>query len=124
MRPARTCYDHLAGRLGVAIADRLIADELVTFDGRVGAVTEAGAAFFAAHGIDIADTSKSARPVCRPCLDCSERRPHVAGKLGAAICAHYLDRGYVRRRDGGRALEVTAKGRRALRDMFGITELP
>lgn len=123
MARARTCYDHFAGRLGVAISDRLVAEGVVELDSESGLVTAKGVAFLAARGIELEGKRKSSRPVCRPCLDWSERRPHIAGKLGAAICAHYFDKGYVRRRNGSRALEITPPGRRALRDMFGISEL-
>ena len=61
--------------------------------------------------------------MCRPCLDWSERRPHVAGKLGAAICAHYFEKNYVRRIKGTRALDITPPGRAALREMFGVREV-
>ena len=123
MARARTCYDHFAGRLGVAISDRLVAEGVVELDSESGLVTEPGAAFLAARGIDLAGKRKSSRPVCRPCLDWSERRHHIAGKLGAAICSHYFEKGYVRRRNNTRALEITPTGQRALRDMFGIAGL-
>lgn len=122
MQRARTCYDHFAGRLGVAISDRLIATGAVELDSESGLLTAKGTALLAGHGIEISGTRKSSRPVCRPCLDWSERRPHIAGKLGAAICSHYFDKGYVRRRNGTRALEITPPGQIALRDMFGISE--
>lgn len=123
MARARTCYDHFAGRLGVAISDRLIEERAVELDSESGLLTAKGTAFLEARGIELTGKRKSSRPVCRPCLDWSERRPHIAGKLGAAICSHYFDQGYVRRRNGTRALEITPPGRRALRDMFGISEL-
>jgi predicted transcriptional regulator len=124
LRAARTCYDHLAGRLGVAISDRLIALGAIEFDDDAGVVTEEGARLLGCIGIELPDcntkTSSSSRPLCRPCLDWSERRPHIAGKLGAAICVHCLENGWIRRRKGTRALEVTPKGRAALRDVLGI----
>ncbi len=122
MQRARTCYDHFAGRLGVAISDRLIAKGAVELDSESGLLTAKGTAYLDGYGIEISGSRKSARPVCRPCLDWSERRPHIAGKLGAAICTHYFDKGYVRRRNGTRALEITPPGQRALRDMFGISD--
>jgi hypothetical protein len=62
----------------------------------------------------------SARPICKACFDWSERRPHIAGKVGAALCAHCLEKGWVRRLKGTRALETTPKGRLAFRNLFGI----
>ena len=82
-----------------------------------------GAVFLAARGIDLAGKRKSSRPVCRPCLDWSDRRHHIAGKLGAAIFSHYFEKGNVRRRNNTRALEIPPTGQRALRDMFGIAGL-
>ncbi|MGE0714120.1 MAG: ArsR/SmtB family transcription factor [Alphaproteobacteria bacterium] len=118
MRAARTCYDHLAGRLGVAITDALARRGAIAFDDEAGLLTRAGAVFLSDIGVAV--PAGASRPMCRPCLDWSERRPHVAGRVGAAICSHCLDRGWVRRRTGTRALEITPVGRRALHDTFGV----
>jgi DNA-binding transcriptional ArsR family regulator len=127
MRAARTCYDHLAGRLGVAIADTLIARDAVEFDEDAGLITETGADFLKGIGIAL-DTGDAARrscrrAICKPCLDWSERRPHLAGRLGAAICSHAFEHHWVRRLDGTRALELMPKGRQALRELFGISRV-
>src|SRR5260221_526069 len=94
-------------------------------DGR--ALTAAGARFLGGIGIDLAPGSAGARRptriFCRPCLDWSERRVHVAGLVGAAICSHVVQAGWVRRMTGTRALAVTPPGRRALSQTFGV-ELP
>lgn len=122
MRMARSCYDHIAGRLGVAIAERLLADEAIAFDGEAGHVTERAGAVLARIGIDPARTLAKAAPRrvhCRPCLDWSERRFHVAGRLGTMICAHCLDSGWLLRRAGSRALDITPKGVVALRGWLG-----
>ncbi len=118
MREARTCYDHLAGRLGVALADALAARGAIELSADGGAVTEAGSAFLAGLGIV---PGAGARLLCRPCLDWSERRPHVAGRLGAALCSHCFAQGWVRRRAGGRTLEVTPIGWAGLERSFGVT---
>ena len=124
MRAARTCYDHLAGRLGVAISDRLIALGAIEFEDDAGLVTDKGFALLGRIGIDLpsghARTLPASRPLCRPCLDWSERRPHVAGKLGAAICTHGFEKGWIRRRKDTRAVELTPRGQAALRDVLGI----
>jgi hypothetical protein len=121
---ARTCYDHLAGELGVAIADRLIALGAIEFEVDSARVTEKGINLLAAIGIQPAviqgKAPRSSRALCRPCIDCTERRPHIAGKLGAAICAHFLEKGWVRRREGARAVDITPEGRAALRDLLGV----
>jgi DNA-binding transcriptional ArsR family regulator len=124
MRRARTCYDHLAGELGVAIADALVAKGAVEFEDEAGLVTPEGLEFAARFGFDagLGGTGRrSARPLCRPCLDWSERRPHIAGRFGAAICSRFLDQAYVHRLGNTRTIAVTPKGRTALKAIFGIT---
>jgi hypothetical protein len=119
LRAARTCYDLLAGMLGVSIADALRASGVVEIAGDAMALTETGRAQMQDLGI-LAPDMRSARPICRPCLDWSERRPHLAGVLGRAICAHALDRGWVRRCARTRALEITPAGRTGFRQAFGV----
>lgn len=120
MRLARTCYDHLAGRLAVALADALVARGAIEISPEAAALTEGGSAFLGRLGI-APDPTPGRRLFCRPCLDWSERRPHLAGALGAALCAHCFDRGWVRRREGGRALLVTPEGWRGLSESFGLS---
>ena len=119
LREARTCYDHLAGALGVSIADALRTSGAVEIADDAAVLTERGQIQMQHLGI-LASTRRSARPTCRLCLDWSERRPHLAGVLGAAICAHALDLGWVRRRAGTRALEITPAGRMGFRRAFGV----
>jgi DNA-binding transcriptional ArsR family regulator len=121
MRMARSCYDHIAGRLGVAIAEGLIADGAITFDGDAGHVTPQAGEVLARLGLDAAAVvaNGAGRAHCRPCLDWSERRFHMAGRLGTLICTHCLATGWLLRRPGSRALEITPKGTRALRDWMG-----
>src|SRR4051794_6645401 len=112
LREARSCYDHLAGRAGVALADALVArGALGAPDG--GLVVRDGAYFRDAFGIDVGALPPR-RPLVRACMDWTERRPHVAGALGAALLSALLERDWVRRRPDGRALNVTARGREAL----------
>lgn len=126
MRRARTCYDHMAGTLGVALADALQAHGHVELDDGAGLVTPAGLDFLHGLGLPAGSLSASpasARPFCRPCLDWSERRPHLAGRLGAALCRHFLDMHLVRRIGDSRALEITPKGHTVLRERFDIRSL-
>jgi len=127
LRDARTCYDHLAGRLGVALADAMVGRGYVDLGSDAGLVTEPGTAFLHRIGIGVDALAgppgrRGRRLMCRPCLDWSERRPHIAGAVGAALCSHCLDRGWVRRIEGSRALAITPKGRRIFRDAFGVRE--
>ena len=119
---ARTCYDHLAGRLGVAIADALQArGDLVFADGG-GELTPSGRTFLGSLGIDLDRFGGSRRVLCRPCLDWTERRFHLAGSVGAALCAHCLQQGWVRRMRDSRALAITAEGLERFAAAFGIDD--
>lgn len=125
LRTARTCYDHLAGRLGVAIADHLLETGAVVFDDEAaaGQVTERAGDVLRRLGLDTgaaqAAGSPLRRPHCRPCLDWSERRMHLAGRLGALICHHCLERHWLVRGQDTRALAITPPGVLALRDWLG-----
>jgi len=124
LRAARTCYDHLAGRLGVALADAMAEQGYADLAGDGGIVTDAGLAFLGQIGVDIEaltarSTRRGARIMCRPCLDWSERRPHLAGAVGAALCALSFERSWIRRIEGTRAVAITPRGARVFRDTFG-----
>jgi DNA-binding transcriptional ArsR family regulator len=115
-RAARSCYDHLAGELGVALTDRLC---------DAGALDRATLALldpapFAALGVDVAGLARGRRPLIRSCIDWTERRPHLAGALGAAVLATLLDAGWIVRRPRGRAVAVTPRGRAGLQDAIGL----
>ena len=124
MRQARTCYDHVAGRLGVAIAARLAEDGAVVMEAESGWVTQRAGTSLGRLGIavtDLLDPSNPARRVlCRPCMDWSERRVHLAGRLGAAICTECMGHGWLRRKQSSRALEITPRGQISLRNWMGL----
>ena len=120
LRLARTCYDHLAGRLGVAVTDALVRRGLVRATGRDYRVTAAGARTLERLGVDVERTREERRAFARQCLDWSDRRMHLAGALGAALARRCLDLGWVERVPHGRTLVVTAAGRRGLRTWLGL----
>ena len=118
-RTARTCYDHLAGRLGVAVCDALLDADAIAPDGeRAYALGPGADRAFAALGVALPPASR--RTYARPCLDWSERRPHLAGALGAAVADALLEREWVTRVPRTRALRVTEAGRDGLRDALGV----
>lgn len=121
LRLARTCYDHLAGRLGVGIATAMIEGGHVLLGEDGGEVTQRGAAFLGRRlGLDLGAVSRR-RTFCRPCLDWSERIPHLAGAVGAALATRCFELGWVQRRQGTRALTITDTGAAAFADVFGIS---
>lgn len=117
LRAARTCYDHMAGTLAVSLHDRLLELKWLSpsYD-----LTPQGTKKLEALGVDPEATRALRRRFAFPCLDWSERRPHVGGALGAALHALALDKKWVTQDLDCRALEVTARGRREMRDRFGI----
>lgn len=111
---ARTCYDHFAGRLGIGLHDALVAEgHLSVADGGYG-LTPSGAAVFTALGVDIGAATAGRRAALRPCLDWSERRPHLAGSLAAALACRCFETGWVRRKKDSRAVTLTDEGKDAL----------
>ena len=120
LRAARTCYDHLAGELGVALTESLLAREFLLAEAADFRLTEAGAAFFEDLGVAPADHKRRRRAFARQCMDWSERRPHLAGALGAALAGHAFERGWIARPDNYRAVAVTATGRHAFERYFSV----
>ena len=117
-RAARSCYDHLAGAAGVAVTERLCALGALHADG----LQLADPAPFVALGVDVQAVRerRGRRPLTRSCLDWSERRPHLAGALGAALLQRLLDEGWLVRRPRGRAVNVTPRGAAELRAAIGL----
>ncbi|MFE6620912.1 ArsR/SmtB family transcription factor [Streptomyces sp. NPDC057740] len=117
MARGRTCYDHLAGRLGIAVTDAFTLRGLLRQDTGF-ALTDAGLGWFESAGIRLDRTGR--RPLARACLDWTERRPHLAGVAGAALCRHALDTGWCVRIGSERAVKVTPSGEQALEELLGI----
>ncbi|ASO20309.1 DNA-binding transcriptional ArsR family regulator [Actinoalloteichus hoggarensis] len=117
---ARTCYDHLAGTLGVSITESMLDARLLDTAGGL-TLTPAGREFL----VDVMTLPEEAlrpgrRPVVRGCLDWTERRTHLAGGAGAALCGRLLAQGWIRRVRPGRAVRLTAVGAAGLHDTLGL----
>jgi DNA-binding transcriptional ArsR family regulator len=120
LNAARVCYDHLAGRLSVDLIDAFVAREYVVLDDGVAEITKAGARFFTEFGIELPAPSSTRHRFSRLCLDWTERRPHLAGAVAAAITARCFDLGWMERMERSHAVLVTPSGRRGLLKVFGV----
>ena len=118
LRKARICYDHLAGDYGVRMLDSLIASGAIDAIGDGLAVTEKGEDRFKCIGIDLHGLKSSRRPLCRSCLDWSERRAHLAGSLGKALLSSFFDRGWARRTAESRSVIFSPEGERQFLQLF------
>ena len=121
LRFARTCYDHLAGRLAVDLADALEQRELLAPTDEAWDVTPAGARYLARLGVDVESAASGRRALARRCLDWSERRPHLAGALGAALAERLFQLKWVARQRDGRGVRLTVEGRTRLQRELGLS---
>lgn len=117
LQAARTCYDHLAGALGVALFDSLLREGILTRD--LG-TTKPGSRRLRELGVDVERAAEGRRAFARRCLDWSERRDHLAGALGAAIATRFFELGWIERSPSSRAVRVTEAGRTGLARDLGI----
>ena len=117
---ARICYDHLAGRLSVDLTDSFVARKYVVLDEEAAEITTAGTRFLTEFGIELPTLRSPHRHFCRLCLDWTERRPHIAGAVGAAITKRCFDLGWMERMKSGHAVIVTPLGRQGFQETFGI----
>lgn len=123
MRRARMCYDHLAGELGYGITESLVQRGALVEDNENFQLTERGERIFADFGIEVTATRRRRRHFARTCLDWSERRPHLAGALGAALANRLYELGWIERVPDSRTVRITSAGRRDLQRVFDI-EIP
>jgi DNA-binding transcriptional ArsR family regulator len=117
LREARMCYDHLAGRLGVALCDMLRRRGHIVLTDGAGEVTSSGARLLAGLGVDLPEARRAKRHYCRSCIDWTERRHHISGAVGAALAAAFLEQRWVARVPDSRALTVTARGKATLAEL-------
>lgn len=121
LRIARSCYDHLAGRLGVGITDSLLARQILVPSGsHEFSVTTKGHRFLSALGLDVVQAQSKRRRFARQCIDWTEHRPHLAGSLGAALRDRLLENGWVTHTQASRALRITPLGHAALDEHFSL----
>jgi len=120
LRWARMCYDHLAGAVGVSVAEALVARGLLLQEDGMYRMEAAGAAEFGRFGVDVDRLEHRTRPLLRPCMDWSERRYHLAGSLGAALTSALVERRWIATREASRIVTVTKAGQAGLRDWLGI----
>lgn len=121
IRRARLCYDHFAGELGVAMTSAMVDRSWIVPEGRDFRLTASGENFLAGLGVDLDAARSKRRMFARQCLDWSERRPHLAGSLGAALAARAFDEGWVKRTRRPREVAITTRGKIALERHFGFT---
>ncbi|MBD1556159.1 winged helix-turn-helix transcriptional regulator [Vibrio sp. S9_S30] len=120
LRRSRVCYDHLAGELGVELFDHLVAQGWVCGDVDEATLTDKGADYFQTIGFDVSEQKKSKRPLCKACLDWSERRSHLAGRLGQWILEDALSKQWALRDMDSRAIEFTQRGLRHFHQKYRI----
>lgn len=123
-REARTCYDHLAGRLGVALFDALAARGHLAIGADQLALTPSGEHLLGTLGIDLQSTRQRRRMFATLCLDWSERRHHLGGALGAALLEHFVEHDWLRRRSDSRAVALTSSGKAGFMRSFGVSLQP
>ena len=117
---ARTCYDHLAGALGVGLTQAFMDHGYIEYHGEAYEVTRAGETWFNSFGIDCLELQQKHRAFARSCLDWSERQPHMAGALGAAVLRRLLQLKWIARVRSFRTVKVTDIGRQQLQNEFGL----
>lgn len=121
LRAARTCYGHLAGRLGVAVAEALSVRGVVQLAGQDYQVTSCGERWFSDFGIELETLGRQRRMFARRCIDWSERRPHIGGALGDALSERLFELVWIRRAKGSRAVYLTDHGKRQLQTTLGVS---
>jgi DNA-binding transcriptional ArsR family regulator len=123
LRRARVCYDHLAGEFGVAAYEALLRHGAFNVSGDGLKLSEAGSAWFGRLGIDVEAAARLRRTFCRPCMDWSERRHHLAGSLGAAFLSRLRELKWAARDKNSRVIRFTPRGQGAFQDLFKASRL-
>ncbi|MBQ0772189.1 winged helix-turn-helix domain-containing protein [Parasphingorhabdus sp.] len=122
LRSARRCYNHLAGTAGVQVYESMVRRGYLTVDAADLSLSTAGRVFAENLGIDVVRLSKGRAPLCRECLDWSERKTHLAGSLGRALLDYMIADGWVKQDATSRAVSFTARGRTLFNDIFPVLD--
>jgi DNA-binding transcriptional ArsR family regulator len=122
LRLARTCYDHLAGYLGVAVGEALKTGGFMILEPEGAQLTRRGMSFLVELGLKLDSLPKRQGTFCRPCLDWSERRYHIGGRLGALFLSFCVERQWLERRADTRALQITSFGMLQFKEVFQIED--
>ncbi|MEL6523840.1 MAG: winged helix-turn-helix domain-containing protein, partial [Pseudomonadota bacterium] len=120
LRHARVCYNHLAGDMGVRMFESLVKRGTIIQQDDSISVTPAGEVFLAEFGLDLTPLRSARAPLCRPCLDWSERRTHLAGSVGRALLQRIVDKGWASRQDGSRVVAFTPLGEAEFQRLFSL----
>ncbi|ASK60776.1 transcriptional regulator [Virgibacillus phasianinus] len=121
LKSGRTCYDHLAGELGVKLTQHMLQEGIIEKTEKEFMVTAKGELFFEEFGLDIATLRQKRRSFSRTCLDWSERQHHLAGALGQAITAKFFDLNWIERHSSSRAVKLTKEGETGLKNVFHLS---
>ena len=116
----RTCYDHLAGKVGVGITDKLLSKKIIEVNRQDFAISKSGVKWFDRLDISIPELSESKRALARQCLDWSEKRPHISGAVGAALADRLFDLKWLQRVKNSRIVSVTPLGQKKIYDLLGL----
>jgi DNA-binding transcriptional ArsR family regulator len=120
IKHCRTCYDHLAGKIGVALTDSLLEQKIIVDNNNVFEISPKGEKWFSDFGINVDEVKKQRRLFLKPCLDWSERRNHIAGSLATSIFDKMVSNDWLRKTNHSRAIIITGKGEKELYEYFKI----
>jgi len=120
IKHCRTCYDHLAGKIGVAVTESLLEQNIILDSNNAFEISQEGVKWFSNFGIDLPELKKQRRLFLKPCLDWSERKNHIAGSLGASLLEKMIADDWLRKTENSRAIQITGKGEKELLKHFKI----
>ncbi|WP_125722674.1 ArsR/SmtB family transcription factor [Flavobacterium ustbae] len=123
IKHCRTCYDHLAGKIGVAVAESLLQQKIIIDLNEKFEISSEGTKWFADFGINLEELKKQKRLFLKPCLDWSERKNHIAGSVGASLLNKMITEDWLRKTKDSRAIQITGKGEKELFRYFKINPL-